>query len=250
MHTPVGVELGRQGVAEIARVSLYAIPGKRRDIAAGLDLAHAVIARVGDNHVAEAIDGQAVGIHKLGSGGRSAVARISRRAGSRKHLQRSVHWQAANLVTGTVGNVKRPGRVERDRLGTLQVIGDVVSGHRRNQTAGPDFAHPVVSEVRNPQVAARIDRYAGGFVERRAGGRSAVAMKGEGDLADDGHQGVIRHEPLQKSAIGFEHVAGWIEGQVGAVAGNRGDVVLTDSAPGDCRCRRPTDRRPDRQSRR
>src|SRR5262249_19731413 len=113
---------------------------EERDIAAG-DLAHDVVARVGDVDVARRIERDAAGAVQRGAGGRGAVAAAAQRAGAGDGGDRAA-GDHADAVIGRVRDVDDALRIDGDRVrivelggGWIAVVGEAraaVAGYRRD----------------------------------------------------------------------------------------------------------------------
>src|SRR5690606_27299138 len=114
-------DLRAGGVATVASEPCGAVADDRRDDARGVDLADPVVDRVGDVHVALAVEGHVEGLGQLCAGGRAAVAVGPGGAvpGDRRDLPGRV--DLANRVVQGVGDVEVPVGVGGDPEGTVQV---------------------------------------------------------------------------------------------------------------------------------
>src|ERR1700733_9901075 len=141
------------------------------------DFADGVVEGVGDEQVAGAVDGDALGVVEAGGGGGAAVA-----------------GEAAEAVAGLVGGV---------------VAGD--GGD--DPGLGVDPADDVVGRVGDVEVALRVDGEAGGGVQLGERGQAAVSGVAGRAVAGDGHDLPLRGDLDDPVVVGVgdEHVPGGVD---------------------------------------
>ncbi len=207
-----------------------------------------------------------------GAGGRSAVAAVARRAGSRDRAdQARREVDLADDVIAAVGDEQVPRRVQGDAHGVVErgaggrsAVATVAPGPAPRHGAdhargGVDFTNDVVVAVGNEEVPRAVYGDVQGIVEFGAGGRPAVAAIVPGAVSDDRldqARGCIDLANGVVKAVANEEIAGGIHGHgrgiaelrtggrsaVAAIAPGpaarhvadlaRGDVDLTDDAVG------------------
>src|SRR5262249_31046423 len=105
-HAVRRIQLGRGGEPPVTAVAGRAVPGKREDVSGCLDdFADDMVVDIGNEDVAAAVHGHAIGGVQLGRGGGPAVAAVTcgAGAGDGEDIARRLH-QLANDVVVEIGD--------------------------------------------------------------------------------------------------------------------------------------------------
>src|SRR5207249_4168676 len=199
-HANGYVELRGGGGAAVAREARRVGAGVGRDGAPGGDLADAAGTVVGDVEVAGGIEGYANGYGELRGGRGAAVAREARAAGAGVGRDGAPGGDLADAAVVVVGDVEVAGGIEGHANGYAQLrVGRgaavtreakaAAAGVGRDGAAGRDLADAIVGDVRDVEVARRIEGHASGGVELRSGRGAAVAREVPAGVGRDGATG-------------------------------------------------------------
>ena len=169
---------------------------------AQLHLADAVVVGIGYVEPPHPVQGHAVGLVQGGIGGRTAITRIAKHAGSRHGRHDTVGIHPPDFVVVLVRHIQIPRSIKHDIRRIAQACtggGRPITGIARQTTAGhrgDDLvgerkpADAVVVAVRDVQMRPRlIQRQPGGEVQRGIGGHPALTAEAGQAGARDGADG-------------------------------------------------------------
>ncbi len=221
-HVGRELERGRHGRDEVVAREILAGAGDGPDgPARGVEPADALIAHVGDEHVAGRIERNVGRIEEARRRGGQAVAVEAAGAVARHRLDVAGRVDLADAMVVEVGDVERSGRVERQtgrtrdlRSGGRPTVtaesGHAVADDRVDVARRVDRAHAMMVRVGEDHVARAVDDDVGWAVEanhRRGNAVDAVERRAVARDGGDGARGTVDLADAVVPAVGHEEVA-------------------------------------------